>query len=842
MAGRKQITQPEPEPAHDAWRAGPWNEIAGILFFGVGLVLLLALVSYNSNDPSWNTTGTNTRVRNWIGPFGANISDLLFQSIGLASLFVPVALFYAGWYQWQDVRPSVPKPKALGILLMLLAITGVLTMIGSDEPKTFYLGGAIGRWLVYGKGMGLAEWVGSIGAIMALLIIFIIGLLIGTDFSIISTIIKLSAAEQQPGLINSFTEPFRTWRGVRPDEPAGRIGPAGQATGRPPAPAIRRRPALTGGNPVPQEEAENLAAGEDIEEFEAAGAPAIPAGKSPNGRRKVALSDDPNEIPDEAPFEETAELPPGQRSVDDMVSTASVKRTDHSEENAKPAPKSTIGKVATAIARIAADYRLPGTEMLTPPAPRSEMEEAELLERARQLAEKCAEFNVSGQVKQISPGPVVTTFEFKPDPGVKYSRVTSLVDDLCLALRAESIRIDRIPGKSTVGIEVPNTHREIIRLREVIESKKFRESDSKLTLALGKTIDGSNYVADLARMPHLLIAGATGAGKSVMINGILVSMLYKASPDEVKMILVDPKRLELGLYADIPHLLTPIVTDPKRASNALRWAVSEMENRYKHLAAFGVRNIDQYNNEVCAKFDPKRNDDDNNPKPLPYIVVVIDELADLMMVSARDVEESITRLAQMARAVGIHLVLATQRPSVDVITGLIKANFPSRISFRVSSKVDSRTIIDTNGAEQLLGQGDMLFLPPGTSRLVRVHGSYVDEKEVKRICDFVRQQGNPAYDEKVVMSEKEADGSEGGDFPRDEKYDDALRIVLQYRKASTSLLQRNLRIGYGRAASIIDMMFREGIVGPEDGSKPRQVLVPPDFLERLDQMREEQDL
>ncbi|MFN7624065.1 MAG: DNA translocase FtsK, partial [Acidobacteriota bacterium] len=385
-----------------------------------------------------------------------------------------------------------------------------------------------------------------------------------------------------------------------------------------------------------------------------------------------------------------------------------------------------------------------------------------LLERARHLAEKCSEFNVSGQVMQISPGPVVTTFEFKPDPGVKYSRVTSLVDDLCLGLKAESIRIDRIPGKSTVGIEVPNTNREMIRLREVIESRKFTEGGSRLTFALGKTIDGSNYAADLAKMPHLLIAGATGAGKSVMLNAILVSLLYKSTPDEVKMILVDPKRLELGLYADIPHLLTPIVTDPKRASYALKWAVAEMENRYKHLALFGVRNIDQYNKEVCGGSERTRKTrtqpDPDSPEPLPYIVVVIDELADLMMVSARDVEESITRLAQMARAVGIHLVLATQRPSVDVITGLIKANFPSRISFRVSSKVDSRTIIDTNGAEQLLGQGDMLFLPPGTARLIRVHGAYVDEKEVKRICDFVRSQANPDYDEKVVMSEKEVEG------------------------------------------------------------------------------------
>ena len=551
---------------------------------------------------------------------------------------------------------------------------------------------------------------------------------------------------------------------------------------------------------------------------------------------------DPSDLDDELDGEDIAndlgDLSPGTvRSVEDMVSTASVKRAAETEDKPPTKPTSKLGEAVTKIARFMADYKLPTTDMLTPPAPRPEMAEADLLERARQLAEKCQEFNVSGQVKQISPGPVVTTFEFKPDPGVKYSRITSLVDDLCLGLKAESIRIDRIPGKSTVGIEVPNDKREVIRLREVIESKKFRDSESKLTLALGKTIDGANYSADLAKMPHLLIAGATGAGKSVALNAILLSLLFKATPDEVKLILVDPKRLELGLYADLPHLLTPIVTDPKRAGYALKWAVAEMENRYKHLAQFGVRNIEQYNQEVSG-MKPK-NDDEEAPQPLPFIVIIIDELADLMMVAAREVEESITRLAQMARAVGIHLVLATQRPSVDVITGLIKANFPSRISFRVSSKVDSRTIIDTNGAEGLLGQGDMLFLGPGTSRLIRVHGAYVDEKECKRICDFIRSQGNPAYNESVIMSEKEAGGGDGGDFPKDEKYDDAVRIVVKSQKASTSLLQRHLRIGYGRAASIVDMMEREGIVGPEDGTKPRQVLVKPDFLERLDQMREE---
>ncbi|MCA1590379.1 MAG: hypothetical protein LC734_08340 [Acidobacteria bacterium] len=464
-------------------------------------------------------------------------------------------------------------------------------------------------------------------------------------------------------------------------------------------------------------------------------------------------------------------------------------------------------------------YKLPIPEFLNHPPPHIEQKEKELLKIAESLAEKTREFNVAGKVVNICPGPVVTTYEFKPDPGVKYSRVTGLVDDLCLALKAESIRIDRIPGKAFVGIEVPNFKRETIALRDVIESKKFRESDGLLTLALGKTIDGLNYVADLAKMPHLLIAGATGAGKSVGVNTLVVSILYKARPDQVKFILVDPKRLELGVYADIPHLATPIITDPKRAAISLKWAVSEMERRYKDLAGWGVRNIDGYNAEVTRRNNLEVFDDNGEPhKNLPYIVIIIDELADLMMVSGKEVEESITRLAQMARAVGIHLVLATQRPSVDVITGLIKANFPARISFRVSSKVDSRTIIDSNGAESLLGKGDMLFLPPASSQVIRVHGAYVDEKEIGRIVEHIKSQGRPEYDTTITKSEEELD--ETGDLPgkRDPLFWDALKCVANARRGSTSLLQRHLRIGYGRAAAILDAMVKEGYIGDMDGS------------------------
>jgi S-DNA-T family DNA segregation ATPase FtsK/SpoIIIE len=485
-------------------------------------------------------------------------------------------------------------------------------------------------------------------------------------------------------------------------------------------------------------------------------------------------------------------------------------------------------------------YILPPSELLSPPENPFPVNESDLMEYARLISGKCAEFDVNGSVTQIHPGPVVTTFEFKPDAGIKYSRITGLVDDLCLGIKAESVRIDRIPGKATVGIEVPNSHRELIMLRELVESEAFEKSGSRLTLALGKLINGSPFVTDLERMPHLLIAGATGSGKSVALNCMITSILYKASPEEVRFIFIDPKRLELGLYADIPHLLTPIVTDPNEAANALRWATNEMESRYKKLALRGVRNIDQYNRLIRSSGTQlsllDSGPDGELEKPLSYLVLVIDELADLMMVSSREVEESISRLAAMARAVGIHLILATQRPSVDVITGIIKANFPCRIAFKVATKVDSRTIIDCNGAEQLLGNGDMLFIPPGTSRLIRVHGAYVSEKEAQAIAENLRKQGRPSYDDSVLSYGREEVDEAGNPVDagtQDNLYNDAVRIVVSEGRASTSLLQRRLSIGYGRAAKLVDMMYSNNIVGPADGSKPRDVLVGLDFLDRL---------
>jgi len=488
----------------------------------------------------------------------------------------------------------------------------------------------------------------------------------------------------------------------------------------------------------------------------------------------------------------------------------------------------------------------------------------EFRQRMELIAAKCLEFDVEGVVDAYTPGPVVTTYEFKPSAGVKVSKIASLENDLALALAAEKVRIERMPGRAAVGIEVPNRNRDLIALREVIESEKFRKSPSLLTIALGIDVHGEPVVADLARMPHLLVAGQTGAGKSVGVTGMITSMLFKARPDEVKFIFVDPKMNDMKDYEDLPHLLVPVIHDPKKAANALRWAVEEMEGRYKLLSEWpGVRNIEQYNAAIAdprslAEVREKLGEDafaklagDGAPgransggaiAPMPYIVIVIDELADLMMTAPREIEESVARLAQKARAVGIHLILATQRPSVDVITGTIKANLPCRISYTTRTKIDSRTILDSVGAETLLGQGDMLFLAPGTSYLMRVHGGFIGGDETKEICRFLKKQGRPIYDESVTAEREGAadarGGARAGADDNDPMYDEAARLVVRERMASISFLQRRLEIGFSRAGKLIDLMQRDGIVGPPaGGARSRDVLVPTDYFEEIDRNR-----
>ncbi len=468
-------------------------------------------------------------------------------------------------------------------------------------------------------------------------------------------------------------------------------------------------------------------------------------------------------------------------------------------------------------------FHLPPFSLLEEPEPRPAAQDEESLRMHSQLLEKKLEdYGVKGKVVAVSPGPVVTTFEYEPAPGVKINKVANLADDLALALRATSIRIVApIPGKAAIGIEVPNLAREVVKFKEVVASAAFEKTKSRLTLCLGRDIVGTPVVAELDKMPHLLIAGATGSGKSVALNAMICSLLFKARPEEVKIIMVDPKRIELSNYDGIPHLITPVVTDAKKATHALFWAVREMERRYERLSEKKARNIKQYNQKLDAEKPPAG----EAVEKLPYIVIIIDELADLMMVASRDVEVALTRLAQMARAAGIHLILATQRPSVDVLTGIIKANFPTRLTFQVSSKTDSRTIIDANGAENLLGNGDMLFLPPGTGKLQRIHGAFISEEELVRIIDFLKKQETPAYDQQVTEAPPAAAAGPEESEDYDERYDDAVELVARTRQASISMVQRHLRIGYNRAARIIEKMEREGVVGPSDGVKPREVLV-----------------
>jgi S-DNA-T family DNA segregation ATPase FtsK/SpoIIIE len=485
-------------------------------------------------------------------------------------------------------------------------------------------------------------------------------------------------------------------------------------------------------------------------------------------------------------------------------------------------------------------YQLPPISLLEAEVEkRQKIDRETLIMNSRILEKKLLDYGVEGRVVEVRPGPVITVYEFEPAPGVKVSRIVNLADDLALALSAVSIRIVApIPGKSVVGIEIPNTVRETVFLKEIIDSDPFRASKSKLSFGLGKDISGVPFVVDLARMPHLLVAGSTGSGKSVSINSMICSILYKATPDEARFIMIDPKMLELSDYGDIPHMLLPVVTNPKKAAIALKWLVEEMERRYTVLAEKGVRNIEHYHQrrdkelKEKGKVYKRKGDvlEEGTEKPpeamekLPYIIVVIDELADLMMISSREVEESITRLAQMARAVGIHLLLATQRPSVDVLTGIIKANFPARISFQVTSKVDSRTILDTIGAEHLLGAGDMLFLPPGSSKLSRIHGAFVSSAEIKRVVEFLKKQGEPAYESAILLEEKKGkDAPEDDEY--DEKYDEAVAFIAETGQASISLIQRRFRIGYNRAARIVEKMEEQGVVGPSDGVKPREVLV-----------------
>ena len=773
------------------------NEPVGFLLLILAAVIALSLISHHAFDRSWSVAGGSAEYRNLIGEPGAYGSDLLLQWLGLTAFLIPLFLAGLAWCWVRSAPLKTPWARLSGgILLIFVSCTALEFYPVSGLWQGAVLPGGAAGVILTGIMVGFLN---RTGTTLFLLAGAIVALYLLTSFSV-QAMIDLRERIGNP--VIAVKQKWAVWRQGQRERAARRKALKAQRKG--------------GKQAILEQESEP-AGDEYIEVYE------------PNDAR----ADEPRQ---EAVYEEeeSGGLPPivPYKSAKEAVQAAD--SIDKNEELLPDALSKSAGQEPS-LAKPETIYRLPSTSLLKPPAAPHDYDPDELHGVAKQICKRFQEFGVGGAVSQINPGPVVTTFEFKPDAGIKYSKITNLSEDLCLALECESILVERIPGKSTIGIEVPNRKREIIALREMIESPEFNASSSLLTLALGKDINGRMRVADLTSMLHVLIAGHTGSGKSVLINSLIMSILYKATPYQVRFIMVDPKTVELGPYAEIPHLLTPVITDMKKASNALLNATKEMERRLKLLAEHGVRNIDQFNRKAAElREQPREPYDPEPPANLPYIVIVIDELADLMMIEGRKVEESITRLAQMARAVGIHLILATQRPSVDVITGLIKANVPARISFRLATRVDSRTILDAMGAEALLGRGDMLFLPPGSGRMVRLHGPLVTEEEIHGVVSFWKEQDSPDYENAFLAAPPDEDdsGKGGGaeDAFDDPAYEDAVRIVLEMGKASTSTLQRRLRLGYGRAARILDVMEKDGIIGPPDGSRPREILKAPDWL------------
>jgi S-DNA-T family DNA segregation ATPase FtsK/SpoIIIE len=868
-------------------RSRPVNIFLGIVLLLVSLLLFLALATYHATDPSLNTATGTAMPHNWIGLFGAYLSDLLLQALGITAFLLPLWLGGVAW-TWMRSRPGgSPILRWTGTLLALTFLPAIFGLLPWHWRwlHVVPIEGAVGRLM---SGL-LVVYLNLQGAWVVAAALAAAGLYFASDisFGVIRENLderwarfqewrdhrrdrrrfcreeeeELEARQSVSHVEGNGTIPFSRFDAATNPEPNAEIGaevpvqktnrflafftrrrvpkqdpideiPAYQRTDRLPQPEEPARDdRAAAANPVvmprrtsiwePREAETRIAAAAPIAATDMAAAQAAPAMFEPM-RRQVSVA---------GPVDPWAnEQRPSERPV------LAAAPTQHDGEIAIHSRADAETHAVTVAPKHVSGYKLPPSTLLSEGEGPQSVREDELREEAKVLVEKCAEFDVRGQVVQINPGPMVTTFEFKPEAGVKYSRVTGLADDLCLAMRAESILIERMPGKSTVGIQVPNQEKETIHLRDVIESETFARARSRLTLAMGKDINGRIVTADLASMPHVLIAGSTGSGKSVAINAMIMSLLYRTTPQQVRLILVDPKRVELGMYEGVPHLFTPIITEPKLAANALRNAVREMERRLKLLASRSVRNIDQYN-KLFEGATPSLFDNGEQEEPLPYIIIIIDELADLMMLDRANVEESVTRLAQMARAVGIHLILATQRPSVDVITGLIKANVPTRISFRLATKVDSRTILDTNGAEALLGRGDLLFLPPGTSRLMRLHAPYVSEKETAAVVEFWKNQGTAEYVEDFLEAPKDEraamEGASGESSDDDPMFDDAVRLVFEFGKASTSLLQRRLRVGYGRAAHLIDMMERDGLVGAADGPRPRELLKAPGWLHEV---------
>ena len=865
------------------------NEILGMVVLVSAGLLLLALTSYTPSDPSFDTVGhylTGRPAHNWTGMAGAFVADGMLQLIGVAAFFLPLVLGRLG-VCWMRSRPAgSPLAKTMGLSLWVAFAPAAVALLPGTLTwrNSLPIEGVTGRLLAD----LLVQYLNLPGAAIVLVLMVALSLYLVTTFT-------FHTAREWATARFGFVQRLWDWWMRRKMRHAGARMQMEEYGSKREMAELRARRAreiaeeterkrlepesttlLSGlfgwlsrkrrAKPMPVAQEEMAAAATQASIFQAmprtlvdappvtafgtaaaaaapfaevlakAAAPAHGVDDEPNLREDFDfVAQDRRDAWQEAERLKAASAPRAAKLAQPIQSVAPTPAAQPQAISFGRRADADI-KPVTIVPKSVRGYKLPPSSLLFRSEEHAIVREDALREEARILVQKSAEFGVDGQVTQINPGPVVTTFEFKPEAGVKVARITGLADDLCLAMAAESILIERMPGKSTVGIQVPNHQRETIWLRDVVECESFAQSKSRLAIALGKDINGRIVTADLASMPHVLIAGSTGSGKSVAINAMIMSVLFKSTPEQVRMILVDPKRVELGMYEGIPHLFTPIITEAKLAANALRNAVREMERRLKLLAANHVRNIDQFNKLFDHGSDYLF--EDTNQEPLPYIIIIIDELADLMMLDRANVEESITRLAQMARAVGIHLVLATQRPSVDVITGLIKANVPTRMSFRLATKVDSRTIIDSNGAESLLGRGDMLYLPPGTSRVQRVHAPFVTEKEISAVTEFWKAQGEAEYVHGFLEGPKddagkETDGAAEGDT-NDPMYDDAVRLVFEFGKASTSLLQRRLRIGYGRAAHLIDLMYNDGLVGPADGSKPREILKSPNWISEVD--------
>jgi DNA segregation ATPase FtsK/SpoIIIE, S-DNA-T family len=768
------------------FRSRAASEALGVLLLLAGVLALLSLYSYDPRDPNLFslTTGEVESPTNWIGGFGASLSAALYQALGFAAWTVPVFLAFWGVRRFAS-RPFENRgSKAFGIALLFLAVPALLSLAFGRRPlagEDAEAGGIVGRAVSEAARSRL----GTTGAVLIVVTLILIAVPLSTQVSLADVLFGLRV--RLAGLFSRFQLGWARTRDRRTKE------------------RLRR-----------------TVVAKHLEKAK---------------REGISLEDVPFATDDSPPF--LRELPgPGKFSI-----TKKTVAPAGPLAGTPPPPKKKAAPPPQQRLPMPVDgYTYPPVSLLEKRESMGAVDRKTLAETGRAIAAKCAEFGVEGEIAEYHPGPVVTTYEFRPAAGIKVNQVMGLSEDLALALSAESIRIERLPGRASVGIEVPNPGGgEIIALRDVLESDKFQSSRSLLTLALGKDIHGEPIVNDLRAMPHLLIAGTTGSGKSVAINALITSILFKAKPDEVKLILIDPKMVELEVYEDLPHLWTKIIIDPRKAANALRWAVSEMEERFQRLSDLGqVRNAEQYNaaiqdpETVARVRDQHPDDPDLKLEAMPLILIVIDELADLMMTSPKEVEESIVRLAQKARAVGIHLVVATQRPSVDILTGLIKANLPSRIAFKVSSKIDSRVILDGNGAERLLGRGDMLFLAPGTSRLTRVHGAYVSIQETAGLVRFLKKQAKPHYDEEITKDRTEVSHRDDAGDETDPLYDEAARLVIKEKMASISFLQRRMGVGFSRAGKLIDMMSRDGLLGPPRGSKPREVLVAEDYFEEVD--------